>query len=181
MKILTWISTLFFVGFAGYMIWIVDKKDLSTTKEPDKIEQPMIMKEIVLRDYDKERIKWKIKAKKALLYEQQRVSYLSQIDGEIFHQGDSDTPPDLLIADKAKVENSSNLITLSGNIDFRLSTGDSIQTEHLIIDPDKNQIFNNTLTFFLLGENKVRSESMHYNLKTERLILSKAKLQIKNF
>lgn len=181
MKILTWILTLFFVGFAGYMLWNTDEKSGSTKKEAGKIEQPMIMKEVVLRDYDQERIKWEIKAKQALLYEKQKVSYLSQIDAEVFQMGDTDQTPHLLVSDKAKVENTPNLITLTGNINFKLNTGESIRTEALIVNPNKDELFNDTLTLFLLGENRAHSESMHYNLKTERLILNKAKLKIHDF
>ena len=112
--------------------------------------------QITVNDYQMERIKWKLKGKRALISEKSKLMRIEQVIIWVYAQDNSTTKPpadlsekeiiptqkvDLVItADQGLIERHDNRVTLSGNVVLLRDDGSEIFTETAIYDAKKDTL-----------------------------------------
>lgn len=158
--------------FAEYTTWQSEITNEFNAGNKKKDEEPIRLKQPVLYDYDSGRLKWEFTAKNAEIFEKQDVTTFEQISGRIYSKSLSDQSTKVT-ADKGKISGQTKIMILSGNIKINYADGQKVFTEQLIIDQNKEILYNHTKVLGISKTETIKAQSMHYDLKSEILTLEK--------
>lgn len=175
MKYLKWGILVVIVFIALYFVWpSYDIQDIDQTSTED--EQPMILLGPELFDYELNKIKWRISAAKAYIYEKRNITHLSGINGRIFSD-DPEKKPTLIFAESGTIKADSHTLIVKGNVRINFNDGQEVFTEELIIDQGKAKIYNRVDVLVVSHQDTMKASSMSYDIKSGQLVLVRPRIE----
>lgn len=138
-------------------------------------ESPIVLLGAELTDYAGNRLKWKLTAQKALIFENKKLTNLIAIDAEI-PNADLSQLPTLIRADKGVIRGDSKLVFLTGSVVVDFSNGQRLFTEELTLDQKQEKLYNHSNVLVVSNHDTMRGTSMLYHLKTEQLTLTRPQM-----
>ncbi|MDH5561096.1 MAG: LPS export ABC transporter periplasmic protein LptC [Deltaproteobacteria bacterium] len=178
MRVLPWVFFLLISGLAVFFIIESNIKDGDGTVETLNSQQPVVIEDADIYDYESsDMLSW-IKVKKVLSYEKSHIVLLFDINAEIYSDRGKGKPA-YIKADFGKIYQKTKRVHLSGNLIADME-GKRLETEELILDHVKKRIYNQKKVWVYDNKSDMHAESMIYDIKSRQLRLNKVEVKFKN-
>ncbi len=175
MKYIKWGILAVIVSVVLYFVWQpYENQNIDQTRSDD--EQPVILVNPELFDYELNRIKWQISAAKAYIYEKKNRTHLSRINGRIFST-DPNQKPTSIVAESGILKANSSTMVVKGDVQINFNDEQNIYTEELIIDQGKEKIYNQVDVLVVSKQDTIRASSMSYDIKSGHLNLATPRIE----
>lgn len=160
-----------------YFSWSPQGSHTSPADQQLEQEKPIILQNPELTDFEGSQLKMKIQAKTARIFENKKITLLSDINGTLYSRN-GEIKPTRIYAESGRIKGNAQLITVWGNVRVHFSDGQKLNTERLNLDQKGEQLYNNVAVQMLSGSDKIQAKQMHYNIQTGVLVLSQPKAWI---
>jgi len=154
-----------------YLLWSSDNGPIEPA-EYQKQEKPVVLQNPDLTDFEKDRLTMRIQARKAHLFENEKLTLLFDVDGTLYPQ-EKDRNPTLIHADSGTIKESSQLVTLRGNVTVLFGDGQKLYTQEMNLDRKRELLYNQVDVTAISEEDRVVAKSMTYDMKTGVLVLTR--------
>ena len=175
MKYITWFISVCALFYALYLIWQSQDPQIVSSKDEAANEQPVVLEVIELYDYEGNIIKWRINAQLARIFEKQELTILNDLKGKIYSK-QPDEEATRFKADQAHLEGKNKLALMTGDVKVDFNDGKQLFTDRLIYDQKKEIIYNQDDTKITDDRDRMEAKSFHFDIKTQILTLTKAKM-----
>lgn len=162
-----------------YVSWSPEGSHSNPVEQQLEKEKPIILQKPILSDFEGSRLKMKIHAKTARIFENEKVTLLTNIDGK-FYSDNKDSGTTRVIANSGSIKGNDQLITVWGNVNVYFSDGQKLHTEKLNLDQKREQLYNKVAVTVVSGTDEIQASRMNYNMKTGVLVLTQPKAWIES-
>ena len=161
-----------------YFFWNSERHVLPQTEPVQKVEEPLILFNPVLQEFEKDKLKIRLIADKAQIFENKQRTLLTNISADLYV---SDTPGSAthLQAGFAEMSAQSNLVRLWGAVRLETRDGQSLLTEELFLNNADKTVYNQVAVTAYTDQETIKAASMHYDLKKGILLLNQPSMQVK--
>lgn len=160
-----------------YFNWFAEGPQQDTQDADLREEKPIILQNPELFDFRNNRLSSQIKAKMAKVYESTDLTLLTQIDGTVYSENQTE-PPTRIFAQSGSINGKIKLITVWGDVRIVFANGQRLYTEKLNLDQNKQLLYNRVAVLVVSDREKINADDMLYDLKTRILTLSGPKAWI---
>jgi LPS export ABC transporter protein LptC len=155
---------------AIYFSWESDSLRQEPRERDLAKEKPIILQQPVLSDFKNDRMTLQIKAKTARIYEQKKLTLLSQVNGTI-HSVNAKEKPTQFFADSGRIKGNAKLLTVQGNVRVLFSDGQLLYTEKMNLDQKKELLYNRVRVRVVSDNDTIEADRMRYNINSGILTL----------
>jgi LPS export ABC transporter protein LptC len=172
MKLMIYLALMVFLSTALYYLWQADTPSMPENTNTQSYQKPMVMHQAELFDYRDNRLRWQVRTDTARIYEKQYLTLLDAVEGAFFDR--QPKPKQTRVrADYGKIQGSTRVLSLWGEVQIDFSNGQRLLTEQLFIDQDREIIYNDTEVHLISDNDRIIGTSLHYDIKTTILVLTK--------
>ncbi|MDT8446434.1 MAG: LPS export ABC transporter periplasmic protein LptC [bacterium] len=165
------------LGFlVGLALFLVEPEVPERAEDPSGPE-PAVLSQIEIKDYDQSRLKLRVYAARAEVFEETEVTRLTQVHGILLPEklGGESTR---FKAAFGKLEGKTKRVTLTGDIRIELPRGRVILTQILYFDQEKELLWGDQPLRMLGPGDQVDAAGLTYQLKDAFLTLDQPAVEV---
>ena len=177
LRYLKWILILSLLILAA--VWVMHNRDNKPgeIRKSVKKENPMVLSKPLMTEYENEKLKMRLVAKSAEVFESKKKTKLHHLTAHLF-EDDGKTLSAWIVADFGEFEDKSDLLHLWGKVRIDLKDGQKLFTNELFFNRRTEIVYNKVKVKALSGEDVINAESMEYEIKKGILLLGKPEASI---
>lgn len=162
---------------AAYYVWDSSQKQTTTPKVIKKAEEPLKLKKPVLREFEKDVLKFHMTADYAEVFESQKKTRFWTISAIIYDR-ETKQASTYIKSNFGEMDSESGLLHLWGAVNIETDKGQELNTEELFADKEKDIVYNDVQVTVTSENDIIVGDSMHYNLTNGVLLIDKPKAKI---
>lgn len=162
---------------ALYLIWTWDDARQPAGQRIGVEEKPMILRNPELSDFEDNRLKMRINAEVARVFEERKLTLLETIDGR-FYSKTAQEEPTRILADAGHIRGQTEQMTVWGNVRVFFRDGQILYTERMTLDQKKETLYNTVPVRVVSESDRVKADRMHYSIQSGVLVLTRPRAWI---
>jgi len=177
MKLTSWIGLITIALLAIAYLWVSNDPQTQDGGSGRKPQNPVLLNEAELIDYEDNRTKWHLRARHTKTYEEQNLTLLDDLEGDVFSKNPRQKATRFQ-ADFGKIEGKDQLMSVWGDVHVDFQNGQSLFTEQLFFDQRKEMIYNQVEVRVISNQDTILGSSMHYDMNTGILVLTEPRADL---
>lgn len=170
-RYISWIVITVLLVFAIYYVWNTQKDTAPVEKVDTTTEEPMLLFQPVVREFEGETLSFHMVAERAHVFEKKKLTRLWSIVANLYK--DDPSQPSTTIRSKfGKLHGKESLLHLWGSVQVDTRDKQRLTTEELFLDRKRNVIYNSVPVTATSPTDRIDATSMHYDLTKDILRLT---------